>query len=179
MMRTYTRPDIKWLINEIAMLAGELQHIGEEIARLEKHRVAVEQAHQACLQSLGVVICETPPQLPVVRQRRPYGGYGALRRLLMEILRGAAPKAMDAGQLTQLVVQGMGLSFPSPLSLNQFKRGTVGRALRYFAEKGVIERIDIRAPGPTTVRVWRWKAELSTIAALAKDAELAAQRKAE
>jgi hypothetical protein len=165
-MRTRTRPDIKWLVNEIAMLAGELRHIGEEIARLEKHRVAVEQAHQACLQSLTLVACEAPWQLPVVRQRRPYGGYGALRRLLMEVLREAAPKAMDADELTQLVIQGLGLSFPSPLSLNQFKRGTVARALRYFAERGVIERIDIRAPGPTTVRVWRWKAELLTIAEL-------------
>jgi hypothetical protein len=178
-MRTYTRPDIKWLINEIAMLAGELQHVDEEIARLEKHKVAVEQAHQACLQSLAIVVCEAPLRLPVVRQRRPYGGYGALRRLLIEVLQEAAPKAMDADELTQLVIQGLGLSFPSPLSLNQFKRGTVARALRYFAGKGVIERIDIRAPGPTTVRVWRWKAQLQTVAELASVERFVTRRKAE
>lgn len=178
-MRTYTRPDIKWLVNEIAMLAGELQHVDEEVARLEKYRLGVEQAHQACLQSLTLVALEAPWQFPVVRQRRPYGGYGALRRLLLEVLREAAPKAMDADELTQLVIQGLGLSFPSPLSLNQFKRGTVARALRYFAEKGIIDRIDIRAPGPTTVRVWRWKAELQTVAELASAEGFVTRRKAE
>lgn len=170
-MHTRTRPDVKWLINEVAMLAGELQRVDKEVARLAEHRVTVEQAHRACLQTLAVVTEALPLRLPTVQQHRPYGGRGALRRLLLGALREVAPKALDTNQLTQLAVQGLGLAFPSPAALTLFKKGTVGRTLRFFCQQGVIDRIDIPAPGPTNVGYWRWKAQLPTIDALANDAE--------
>lgn len=106
-MRTRTRPDVKWLINEVAMLAGELQRVDKEVARLAEHRLKVEQAHRACLQILSVVTEALPLRLPTVQQHRPYGGRGALRRLLLDALREVQPKALDTNQLTQLAVQAM------------------------------------------------------------------------
>lgn len=106
-MRTRTRPDVKWLINEVAMLAGELQRVDKEVARLAEHRLKVEQAHRACLQILSVVTEALPLCLPTVQQHRPYGGRGALRRLLLDALREVQPKALDTNQLTQLAVQAM------------------------------------------------------------------------
>lgn len=178
-MHTRTRPDVKWLINEVAMLAGELRRIDKEAARLAEHRVKVEQAHRACLQTLAVVTEALPLRLPTVQQHRPYGGRGALRRLLLDALREVQPKALDTNQLTQLVVQCLGVTFPSPEALAQYRKGTVGRTLRFFLQQGVIERIDIPAPGPTNVGYWRWKAEIPTIDALANDSELAARRTVE
>lgn len=178
-MRTRTRPDVKWLINEVAMLAGELQRVDKEVARLAEHRLKVEQAHRACLQTLAVVTEALPLRLPKVQQHRPYGGRGALRRLLLDALREVEPKALDTNQLTQLAVDGLGLVFPSPEALTLFKKGTVGRTLRFFSQQGIIERIDIPAPGPPNVGYWRWKAELPTIDALANDTELAARRAVE
>ena len=167
------------MINEVAMPAGELQRVDKEVARLAEHRLKVEQAHRACLQTLTVVTEALPLRLPTVQQHRPYGGRGALRRLLLDALREVQPRALDTNQLTQLAAQCLGVTFPSPEALAHYRKGTVGRTLRFFSEQGVIERIDIPAPGPTNVGYWRWKAELPTIDVLAKDTELVARRTVE
>jgi hypothetical protein len=55
MTRTRTRSDVKWLINQVAALAGELERIDVEMARFKQRRKALERSHKACLQTLSVL----------------------------------------------------------------------------------------------------------------------------
>ncbi|MGH6639165.1 MAG: hypothetical protein ACREBY_11275 [Polaromonas sp.] len=46
-LRIQTPPDIKWLANELAATAGEMERIDEEMARLKKRqkRIRVANTH--------------------------------------------------------------------------------------------------------------------------------------
>jgi hypothetical protein len=60
-MATRTRPDIKWLINETAMLQGELERIDQEMARPAALQAAVERSRIACQRTLK---CHAGRQVP-------------------------------------------------------------------------------------------------------------------
>ena len=98
-MAKRTRPDIKWLINETAMLQGELDRIDVELARLTALRESVERARAACQHTLDYQAGRQVPGLPTVRAHRQYGRYGSLKEFMLETLREASPAQLPVTPL--------------------------------------------------------------------------------
>ncbi len=71
-MRSPTRSDVKWLVNQVAALAGELSQLEVEASRLAERCAIVEKERQACVRTLSII---TGPSaltavLPTVRVHR-------------------------------------------------------------------------------------------------------------
>lgn len=167
--RTLTRPDIKWLANELAAAAGEMARIDEEVARLVARRTRLEAMHQALSQVAGLV--GTPDLgslVPSVRAHGKYGGRGRLREWLKLLLQGAAPAAVDTATMVRLAEDAFELTFSSPDERDRFRRDSLTRQLRWFLARGLVERMHDLQAAACTVGVWRWKTGEPTVEALAE-----------
>jgi hypothetical protein len=165
-MATRTRPDIKWLINEAAMLKGELERIDQEMARLEEHRKDVEKARAACERALAYVVQQAVGGLPTVHAHRSYGKRGDLQRFLAATLKAAAPAQFRTTELADLALAHFDLRMSSPAELYYFHNNTVGRALRRLLALGLIERLTTKHRVERALGTWRWKTEVATLGQL-------------
>lgn len=165
-MATKTRPDIKWLINETAMLRGELERIDQAMARLVALREAIERSRAACQRTLEYQAGRTVPGLPTVRAHRQYGRRGDLQQFLADTLRDVAPAQLNTAQLAEKALVRFGLAMSCPAELYDFKMNTVGRALRRLLALGLIERLTTTHRVARALGTWRWKAPVSTLAQL-------------
>lgn len=164
-MATKTRADIKWLINETAMLKGELERIDEEMARVALHE-SVERSLAACQRTLEYQTGRKVPGLPTVRAHRQYGRRGDLQQFLSDTLKEPAPVQLDTAQLAEMALTRFGLAMSCPAELYKFKVNAVGRALRRLQELGVIERLTQKPRTTRAQGTWCWKAPVSTFAQL-------------
>lgn len=162
-MATKTRPDIKWLINETAMLQGELERIDEAMARLMALRASVERSRAACQRTLAYQAGRQVPGLPTVRAHRQYGRRGDLQLFLADTLRGLAPAMLNTAQLAEIALVRFGLAMSCPAELYDFKMNTVGRALRRLKALGLIERLTTKQRVDRALGTWRWKAPVVTL----------------
>jgi hypothetical protein len=165
-MATKTRPDIKWLINETAMLQGELERIDQEMARLVALRAAVERSRAACQRTLEYQAGRKVPGLPTVRAHRQYGRRGDLQQFLAATLRELAPVQLNTAQLAEKAMVRFDLAMSCPAELYDFKMNTVGRALRRLLALGLVERLTTKHRVDRALGTWRWKAKVSTLGAL-------------
>jgi hypothetical protein len=165
-MTTRMRPDIKWLINETAMLQGELERIDQEMARLVALRAAVERSRAACQHTLEYQAGRTVPGLPTVRAHRQYGRRGDLQQFLADTLRELAPAQLNTAQLAEKALVRFNLAMSCPAELYDFKMNTVGRALRRLQALGLIERLTTKHRVAGALGTWRWRAELPTLGEL-------------
>jgi hypothetical protein len=167
-IRTVTRPDVKWLANELAAGAGEMARIDEEIARLTARRTRLEAAHRALSQVAGLVgTSDLARMVPSVRVHGRYGGRGRLRDWLKQLLQDAAPGAVDTGSMVRLAEEAFGLAFASAEERDRFRRDSLTRQLRWFLTQELVERVHDLQAAACTVGVWRWKTAVPTIAELA------------
>lgn len=164
-MRSPTRSDVKWLVNQAAALAGELCRLDVEAKRLSERRAAIEKERQACVRTLSIVT--GPPALaavlPTVRVHRPYGGRGKLRQFLHDLLRDSAPASFDSNELAFRAIAHFDLAFVSPDEFYRFKNNSIGRGLRQLDRDGYIEPVGARYTGGGGFSRWRWKPELPTL----------------
>lgn len=167
-MRSPTRSDVKWLVNQAAALAGELSRLDEEASRLVERRAAVEKERQACVRTLSIV---TGPLalttiLPTVRVHRPYGGRGKLRQFLRDVLRDSAPAVFNSNELALQAIAHFDLVFIGPDEFYRFKNNSIGRGLRQLDRDGYIEPVGARYTGGGGFSRWRWKPSLPTLCEL-------------
>jgi len=168
-MRNRTASDVKWLINEVAALAGELARLDREMARLATLRDAAQRAHEACTRTLAYVAKrQSLPELPVVRVPRAYGGRGKLRALLKEVLKGDAPHSLTTAELAAKAIDHFGLQFSCPEELYDFRVNSIGRALRKMQAAGLVERVVTGERVRGALGTWRWKQSLPTLDAVKK-----------
>lgn len=165
-MATKTRPDIKWLINETAMLQGELERIDREMARLVALRAAVERSRAACQRTLEYQAGREVPGLPTVRAHRQYGRRGDLQQFLADTLRDLAPAQLNTAQLAEKALVRFELAMSCPAELYDFKMNTVGRALRRLQALGLIERLTTTHRVARALGTWRWRGEVATLGQL-------------
>lgn len=171
--RTRTPSDVKWLANELAATAGELERVEEELARLRARREQLRAVHQALSATAGVLRLPTLAEaVPPVRPHPARGGRGAIVDFVRATLREAYPQAVDTLELTEQVVQHLGLSFATYQARSHFRKTTVTRTLGRLMAYGEVERLHDFSLLPNSPGVWRWKVAAPTLKELA---ELAAQ----
>lgn len=172
MSRERTPPDLKWLLNERAAVAGELASIEAEVKRLslrKEHLLRVQTA-------LGDVYPQVAPTLPFVdappvKANTRYGGRGNLINLVRATLRAAHPLALDTVVLTEQLVQAFGILLGSSAERKRFRQNSVLGALRKLHARGEVERLHDFQGVPHMVGVWRWKPGTLSLAQLAAQAE--------
>ncbi|MBS0372874.1 MAG: hypothetical protein JSS57_27170 [Proteobacteria bacterium] len=166
--RTHTPPYVKWLANELAALSGEIERIDEEMARLAERRAAAAATLQALSQAAAISgFSRLGMFVPPVRAHGKYGVRGSFRNLLVTALKNAAPKGVDTLSLVELAVQTFGLVLATNKERQRFRDHSLAPVLRHLVRDGLVERLHDPAARNTRVGVWRWKAELPTLEALA------------
>jgi hypothetical protein len=165
--RTRTRSEVKWLANELAATAGELERIDEELARLRARRRHLQSVHAALAAVAGLVaVPELPGVVPGVRTHEAWGGRGNLRNYFRAVLKAAYPGAVDTLALTNGAAQHFGLSFSTSMDRNRFRRVNVTKTLRKLVGRGEVERLHDPVAAPNSVGAWRWKVDAPTLADL-------------
>lgn len=157
--RTRTPAALKWTVNELAAVRGEIERIDSEMARLAQRRarlLRVEEAISTVTQSLTeqAVMLDIRP----VRASTRYGGRGNLRRYLREALKAAYPRSLSTRTLVEGAQAVFGLSFSSAQERLRFADNNLGNALRKMLARGEVERVHDHRAVPDQPGVWRWKA---------------------
>lgn len=178
-MTTKTRSDVKWLINEIAVLNGDLARMNKQAVELKARQAATAQAHAACLRTLALIVAPTDrgpgretslaSMLPAVNAKRRYGGWGSLRAFLRETIRLRAPDGIETLELALLAAEEFRTTFATLDEFDQFKDNSVGNVLRYFRKTGVVEYAEGFSPCNGRVSKWRWSCPVPSIAMIISD----------
>jgi hypothetical protein len=175
--RTRTPPDIKWLLNERAALAGvvdkaeaTLAGLRAKQARLEhqltKVQLLMERAQcaqsraQASVEALDATMALACARLEptsagvVDAWAGKYGKRGALGAFVEQALRAAAPEPLTMSVLMNLAARQFGLTFPLAKDRRNFNK-SVSSSLRGLNLRGLIEPLHDREFG--SHGLWRWK----------------------
>jgi lipopolysaccharide biosynthesis regulator YciM len=157
MASTRTPPDEKWVLNERAAVAGELQALEAELVRLAERKGHLVKL----LTSLDEVYSQLAPVLPVVtmpvvKAHVRYGGRGNCYNWVREMLQAAYPKAVDTASLTTAAAEAFGLDLANANQRNKLRRNGIVPALHMLRSRGEAERLhDIRR-ARHLAGVWRW-----------------------
>lgn len=155
---TKTRPEIKWTVNELAAVKGEIDSIEQEMERLTRRKARLERVAAALTTVASAMVTELAPEAVVpIRAHGRYGGRGNLRNYLRETLKAAHPKAVPTGALVEGAVNTFGLTFSSREERARFADDNLGNALRKMLARGEVERLHDYAGVPDMPGVWRWK----------------------
>ena len=114
-MRQRTPSGVKWVANELAAIVGELERIDEELARLTVRR-AVLSEHRTSLNQMGAIMGVSE-------------------------LQAAAPHAVDMRTLVVLAQDQFKLDLVNSEARDQFRKNTLGRAVRKLYALGLVERL--------------------------------------
>ena len=185
-LRTRTPPDVKWLLNERAALAGvvekavvkqaglrakqlRLEHQLEKVLfELERSRTAQARA-QASVDALdatmGLVCARLEPTAGgiVAAWAGRYGKRGALGAFVEQALRAAAPEPLTTSVLMNLAARQFGITFPLAKDRRNFNK-SVSSSLRGLHLRGLVEPLHDRQLG--SHGLWRWKAPMPSMDAL-------------
>lgn len=184
--QTRIPPDVKWLLNEPAALAGVVEkaavkqaglrvkqgrlehHLAKVLLELERSRTAQSRA-QASVDALdatmGLVCARLEPTSAGVVDAwaGKYGKRGALGELIREALRAAAPEPLTTTVLMNLAARQFGITFPLARDRRNFNK-SVSSSLRGLHRRGLIEPLHDRGLG--SHGLWRWKASMPSMDAL-------------
>lgn len=154
---TKTPPTEKWLLNERAVVAGELQAIAAELERLTARKAYLHNL----LASLDEVYClvapaVSPAQGLVVHGHTRYGGRGNCIAWVREVLRTAYPDALDTAALTLAAEEAFGLMHITPEQRRKFRNNSLRTTLRKLLAQGEAERLHDYRGVPHRAGVWRW-----------------------
>lgn len=157
MTRTRTPPELKWVLNERAAVAGELQSIEAELTRLDARRRYLT----GVLAALENVYCQLAPsiprvELPSVRAHTRYGGRGNLINWLRATLQAAYPSAVDTVALTAEAGKAFGCPTDTPVARNTLRRN-LKKSLSKLLARAEVERLHDYQGTPCMAGVWRWK----------------------
>ncbi len=176
-VRTRTPPDLKWLLNERAAIAGEIgktyfhqKALAPRLAALQRKVDAItalmlrcaeaRESHQVTLDaldaSIGLAYSRVEPSAGgvVYAWAGKYGKRGALTQFILQTLKDASPAAVDTIQLINQVVLHFQLTLPFPSSRRSL-RTSVKTALYCLARARLVEPLHGTARG--IPGVWRWK----------------------
>jgi hypothetical protein len=156
--RTRTSSEVKWVANELAALAGELERLDEQIALMTEKRLQLLHV-RGSLETVGTALGAPAlcAAVGTVRAHRAYGGRGYLVDWLKRALQAAGADGTDTISLSRQAEEQLGLSLPTEKDRQRFRDNSLVRALRKLAKKGLVERLPGRHTGPGRGGAWRWK----------------------
>lgn len=151
------------MANELAAVMGELARIEATIQELTARKAHLEGVRDSLTQVGDVMGLQHLQRLvPAVRAHRAYGGRGFLVDWLRGLLQAAGPHWVDTRTLVVLAEQEFGLTFPTYVQRDAYRKNTLGRALRKLLVQGLVERQhdpeSTSSPG-----LWRWKSALPSL----------------
>lgn len=153
--RTRTPSDAKWLANELAATAGELQRVDRELVRLRARRQQLRRKHASLVRVAELAAFPALQELVRPVQAHPaYGHRGLVKDFLRQTLRNAHPHALDSLTLSEAAARQFESAFGSAEERQHFRRKLVLRCLQKLAAAGEVERL--HAPKGSTVGCWRW-----------------------
>ena len=163
MTRTRTSSEVKWVVNELAAVTGELMCIDATISELSARRARLEGVRDSLTQVGAVMGLEQLQRFaPVIRAHRAYGGRGFLVDWLRGILQAAVPHWVDTLTLVALAEQQFGLEFTTYAQRDTYRKNTLSRALRKLLAQGLVERHHF--PESTSLPgLWRWKRQFPAL----------------
>lgn len=184
--RTRTPPDLKWLLNERAALAGaharavarqlvlreQCERLEQELSRLQlKIEGAVVSANrtQASLDALdatmGLIDTRLEPTAAGVVNAwaGKYGKRGALGAFIEQALRQASPEPLTMTILINLAAKQFELTLPTPRDRRSLRK-SVNSALRALLKRDRIEPLHSREFG--SHGLWRWRSQVPSFEAL-------------
>lgn len=155
--RQRTPSGLKWVANQLAAIAGEIERIDEQVAPLMARRARLELERESLSQvGAAMGVAELQAIAAAVRVHKAYGGRGYLVDWVSETLKAAAPREIDMRTLVLLAEEYFNLDLPTAQARDQYRKNTLGRAVRKLLSLGFVERLhdpeSTRGPG-----VWRWK----------------------
>lgn len=184
--RTRTPPDVKWLLNERAALAGEVSKaevtqagLLAKQARLERQLAGVQallarslvaqSRTQASIDALDATLALAHSRVEptaggtVDAWAGKYGKRGGLGEFIAQSLREVAPASLTTSVLMDLAARHFGLAFPLQADRRSFNK-SVNSSLTWLRKRGQAEPLHSRELG--SHGVWRWKAQMPTLEAL-------------
>jgi hypothetical protein len=156
-IRQRTPSGLKWVANELAAIAGELERIDEQMTVLCARRARLED-QRASLDQVGALMGapELKAVLQAVRVHTAYGGRGCLVDWVRAVLQAVAPGPLDTRALVILAEEQFGLELPTQDARDRYRKNSLGRALRKLRAEDQVERIyasdSTGGPG-----LWQWK----------------------
>ena len=167
--RTRTPSEVKWLANELSVLAGEMQKIDDQVAMLQEKRAKLLAARDALgrVAKLMELPAALPDLVPPVRAFMPLGKRGSLRNFIRDELRAAYPGSVDTVSLAEKALERFGLRFATLVEFQRFRNRQVLKTLQKLADLGEVEGLHERRPGVNIVGVWRLKVVRPSLAELA------------
>lgn len=176
-----TPPHIKWLLNERAMLQGELQRLSDRLpvqkSRVETAKAVLENAQAALsrtehayeetiqkVQALTVALDSIDPNVdpasvgPVSAWAGKYGERGALTAFLKQLLQDAYPNSLTIQEVVLAVQQKYGV-----VTSTRGERAnlvfSIRARLRGLRALGLVDSLHIPHKS-TRASIWRWRCEV-------------------
>jgi hypothetical protein len=189
---TRTPPDIKWLLNERAALAGEVEkalakqavlahkrdrlqnQLAGVLKAMERSRVAQARS-QASLNALDATMVIVNKGVnpgaggSVWAWAGKYGNRGGLGEYIAQILEGAAPEPVTTSMLINIASRQFGVVLVTPKDRRNFNK-SVSSALYSLLKRKRIEAVHDRREG--SHGLWRWDEGLPSFAEMAAEAAL-------
>lgn len=156
---------MKWLANELSVLAGEMQKIDAQVAMLLEKRAKLEAARDALgrVARLMELPAALPDLVPPVRAFMPLGKRGSLRNFIRHELRAAYPGSIDTVSLAEKALERFSLRFATLVEFQRFRNRQVLKTLQKLTDAGEVEALHERRPGVNIVGVWRWRVDRPSI----------------
>lgn len=178
-----TPPHIKWLLNERAMLQGELRRLATRLpaykerldaaqAVLEQERATLSRAQRAYkdtlqkIQALAITVESMAPEVnpdavgPVNAWAGKYGKRGTLIAFLKEHLRHEYPDSLTLPEICLAVQTNFGLVLSASFERKNLRDSIRARLCECRAQ-GLVESLDVPLRGARG-STWRWRSEPST-----------------
>lgn len=188
--RTRTPPDLKWLLNERASIAGAIEkaaargrHLTQRVARLQEAMEALNKKaqdvsdarsrHQCALDALELTISLAysqvrPDAAGVVHAwAGTYGERGALSNFVKQALQSAAPSAVNVRVLIDDAIQNFKLLILTPADRRRVKWAIVN-VIRALKAKGLVGPELPHHRGIPASWYWKPPASFADIAAKAQ-----------
>ena len=169
---TRTPPEQKWLLNERAVVTGELQALEDELGRLLARKAHLVNL-LAALENVYSQVAPAVPEAPVlaVHGHTRYGGRGNCIKWVRKVLQEAYPAALDTAALTLAAEEAFGLVHATPAQRGKFRNNSLRTALRTLLAQGEAERLHDYKGVPHRAGVWRWVPPEPTYADVVAQAE--------
>lgn len=161
--RSRTPPDLKWVLNELAAVNGEVARVEQALGRFQARREHLAKT-QAALQRVATELAGAAGasfDLSVNTHER-WTGRGKLRNCLRQALKDAYPAGLSTSVLTDHVALVFGIELPNAAERKRLMDNSVRSALTSMRRRGEVEPLHDFKGMASRSGIWRlYRAETS------------------